>query len=50
MPASLCLPARRYGKLNPATRTLDYPAFRPCAQGQQVGVLLLLPRSSRAAS
>ena len=34
-PASLP-PAPRYGKLNPATRTLDYPAFRPCPEGQQV--------------
>ena len=27
----------RYGRLNPRTRTLDYPAFRPCKEGQQVG-------------
>ena len=26
----------RYGRLNPRTRTLDYPAFRPCLEGQQV--------------
>lgn len=26
----------RYGRLNPATNTLDYPAFRPCAKGEQV--------------
>ena len=26
----------RYGRVNPQTRTLDYPAFRPCPKGQQV--------------
>ena len=26
----------RYGRLNPRTQTLDYPAFRPCSKGQQV--------------
>ncbi|KAL4434286.1 hypothetical protein ABPG75_000727 [Micractinium tetrahymenae] len=26
----------RYGRVNPRTRTLDYPAFRPCPEGQQV--------------
>lgn len=25
----------RYGRLNPTTRTLDFPAFRPCTKGQQ---------------
>ncbi|GAB4816642.1 hypothetical protein N2152v2_003688 [Parachlorella kessleri] len=25
----------RYGRVNPATRTLDYPVFRHCSQGQQ---------------
>ena len=26
----------RYGRLNPSTGTLDYPAFRPCLKGEQV--------------
>lgn len=30
----------RYGRLDPTTQTLDYPAFRPCKAGQQVGVRL----------
>lgn len=25
----------RYGRLNPGTNTLDYPAFRPCMKGEQ---------------
>jgi hypothetical protein len=37
----------RYGRLNPATRTLDFPAFRPCPQGQQVR--RLLPRRAALA-
>jgi SET domain len=26
----------RYGRINPGTNTLDYPAFRPCTKGEQV--------------
>ena len=26
----------RYGRLNPATRSLDFPAFRPVEEGEQV--------------
>lgn len=25
----------RYGRINPSTCTLDYPAFRPCPKGAQ---------------
>lgn len=30
----------RYGRVNPATDTLDYPAFRPCKQGHQVRTIV----------